>query len=68
MTVCIAKRWRALAAIPLIYGAVFAVNTDCFADAVQYCADLPAHLEDAVANFKRLPERLDPTCSECNEP
>ena len=59
--------WLSLAVVvPLSYGTVYAVRTDRFAEAVQYCADLPHHLEDAVTNLRELPERLDPTCSECN--
>ena len=67
MKVRIPKIWLSLAAtLPLSYGTVYAVKTDRFAEALQYCADFPHHLEDAVTNFKELPERLDPTCSECN--
>jgi hypothetical protein len=34
--------------------------------AVSFYGDLPDRLSDAVTNFKMLPERMDPTCSECN--
>ena len=54
------------AAVPLSYGAVYAVETDSFAEAVRYCWNLPGHLENAVTNLRELPERIDPTCSECN--
>ena len=63
----IPKTWLSLAAaVPLSYGAVYAVETDSFAEAVRYCCDLPEYLANAVTNFKELPERMDPTCSECN--
>ncbi len=67
MKVRIPRIWLSLAAAVLLsYGTVHALRTDRFADAVQYCADLPHHLEDAVTNLRELPERMDPTCSECN--
>jgi hypothetical protein len=53
-------------ALPLSYGTVRAVETNSFAETVRYCCDLPEHLENAVANLRELPERMDPTCSECN--
>ena len=34
--------------------------------AVSFYGDLPDRISDAVTNFKMLPERMDPTCSECN--
>lgn len=54
------------AAVPLSYGAVYVMETDSFAGAARYCCDLPEHLANAVTNLRELPERMDPTCSECN--
>ena len=34
--------------------------------AVSFYGDLPDRISDAVTNFKMLPERMNPTCSECN--
>ena len=63
----IPKMWLSLAAaVPLSYGTVRAVETNSFAEAVQYCWHIPEHLENAVTNLRELPERMDPTCSECN--
>ena len=63
----IPKIWLSLAvAVLLSYGTVFALETNSFAEAVRYCWNLPGHLENAVTNLRELPERMDPTCSECN--
>ena len=35
-------------------------------DCVLFYADVPARFSDVVTNFKMLPERMNPTCSECN--
>jgi hypothetical protein len=35
-------------------------------DALFY-ANVPARLSEVVTNLKTLPERMDPTCSECNQ-
>ena len=37
-------------------------------DTVTFYANIPARVSDVVNNFKMLPERMDPTCSECNKP
>ncbi len=56
-------------AVPVSLGATQAVRTVRFSDAVEavrfYC-DFPDRLSDAVASFKTLPERMNPTLSECN--
>ena len=31
-----------------------------------FYGDIPDRIGDAVTNLKMLPERMDPTCSECN--
>ena len=38
------------------------------AKTVRFYCDFPDRLSDAVANFKTLPERMNPTLSECNYP
>lgn len=58
-------------AVPIICGAIHvlpSVTLSSVLDAVWFYRDLPDRLNDAVANFKMLPERMDPTCSECSEP
>ena len=35
-------------------------------DRVVFYADVPDRFSDVVTNFKVLPERMNPTCSECN--
>ena len=63
----IPKIWLSLAAaVPLSYGAVDGVKTNSFEGAIQYCCHLPEHLENAATNLRELPERMNPTCSECN--
>ena len=42
------------------------VNLSDVVAAVSFYGDLPDRISDAVTNFKMLPERMDPTCSECN--
>jgi hypothetical protein len=42
------------------------VNVSDVLETVLFYGDLPHRLSDAVTNFKMLPERMDPTCSECN--
>ena len=37
-------------------------------EAVLFYGNLPARYRDTVTNFKMLPERMNPTCSECNQP
>jgi hypothetical protein len=68
----IPKIWFSLAlALPIGYGTAHRSDSDLFdkftSDALFY-ANVPARICDAVTNLKRLPERMNPTCSECNEP
>jgi len=54
--------------VPLTYGTAH-VDTESLShavDAVSFYGNLPARISDAVTNFKMLPERMNPTCSECN--
>jgi len=56
-------------AVPASYGIAHVVRTASVNDvleAVLFYADLPDRISDAVTNFKMLPERMNPTCSECN--
>ena len=53
------------------YGAgrvVRMVNLSDVVDTVTFYADIPGRVRDIVTNIKTLPERMDPTCSECNKP
>ena len=56
-------------AVPVSLGPTAAVRTVSFDDAMEtvrfYC-HFPDRLADAVAGFKTLPERTNPTLSECN--
>ena len=55
-------------AVPLTYESAH-VDTESLshvAEAVSFYGNLPARISDAVTNFKMLPERMNPTCSECN--
>ena len=67
----IRKIWLSLAlAVPLSYYTSQAVQTDMFSKvtgAVMFYANVPARLCEVVTNLKTLPERMDPTCSECNQ-
>ncbi len=42
------------------------VNASDVIDRVLFYADVPDRFSDVVTNFKMLPERMNPTCSECN--
>ena len=56
-------------AVPVSLGATTAVRTVSFSDAleaVRFYSDFPDRFTDAVASFKTLPERMNPTLSECN--
>ena len=56
-------------AVPVSLGATAAVRTVSFSDAlkaVRFYSDLPDRFTEAVASFKTLPERMNPTLSECN--
>jgi hypothetical protein len=67
----IPKIWLSLAlAVPVSYGTARATRPDLFskvASAVLFYANVPARLCEIVTNLKTLPERMDPTCSECNQ-
>ena len=74
MKLRLSKHRLALACVPcfavtLAYGMVRFAGTDA-ADtlerAVRFYGDIPDRIGDAVTNLKMLPERMDPTCSECN--
>ncbi len=44
------------------------VNMSDVMDTVIFYGDIPDRVGDIVTNIKTLPERMDPTCSECNKP
>ena len=56
-------------AVPASYTAVHIVRTVNASDAigtVLFYADVAARISEVVTNFKTLPERMNPTRSECN--
>jgi hypothetical protein len=56
-------------AVPASYATVhlvWTVNASDVIDRVLFYADVPDRFSDVVTNFKMLPERMNPTCSECN--
>jgi hypothetical protein len=56
-------------AVPVGYGTAHVARTASVNDvleAVLFYGDLPDRISDAVTNFRMLPERMNPTCSECN--
>ena len=56
-------------AVPASYATVHSmrtVNASDVIDRVLFDADVPDRFSDAVTNFKMLPERMNPTSSECN--
>ena len=56
-------------AVPASYAAVHivrTVNASDAIDAVLFHPDLADRISEVVTNFKMLPERMNPTCSECN--
>ena len=56
-------------AVPASYAAVHIVRTVNASDAIDtilFYANVPDRISDVVTNFKRLPERMNPTRSECN--
>ena len=56
-------------AVPASYAAVRivrTVNPSDVIDTILFYANVPARFSDVVTNFKMLPERMNPTCSECN--
>ena len=56
-------------AVPARYTTVHIVRTVNASDAINtilFYANVPDRISDVVTNFKRLPERMNPTRSECN--
>jgi len=56
-------------AVPATYAAIHvvrAVNASDAIDTVLFYADVPDRISEVVTNFKTLPERMNPTRSECN--
>jgi hypothetical protein len=56
-------------AVPASYAAVHvvrAVNASDAIDTVLFYADVPDRISEVVTNLKMLPERMNPTRSECN--
>ena len=56
-------------AVPVGYASAKIARTATASDAIDtvlFYADVPARISQAVTNFKMLPERMNPTCSECN--
>ncbi len=56
-------------AVPPSYAAVHIVRIVNASDAVEsilFYANVPDRISDVVTNFKMLPERMNPTRSECN--
>jgi hypothetical protein len=67
----IPKIWLSLAlALPVTYGTVQEIGTEAFGkltSTVLFYANVPARVCEVVTNLKTLPERMDPTCSDCNQ-
>ena len=63
----IPKIWLSLAlVVPVGYG----IGTETLGrltTTALFYANVPARLCEVVTNLKTLPERMDPTCSECNQ-
>ena len=56
-------------AVPASYAAVHVLRAVIASDAIDtvlFYADVPDRISEIVTNFKMLPERMIPTCSECN--
>lgn len=56
-------------AVRVSYGTDQIAMAGCFDTAIQtvlFYGNLPARISDAVTKIKMLPERMNPTCSECN--
>ena len=56
-------------AVPSSYAAVHivrTVNASDVIDTILFYANVPDRISEAVTNFKTLPERMNPTRSECN--
>ena len=67
----IPKIWLSLAlVVPVGYGIARGIDTKAsgrLTKTVLFYANVPARLCEVVTNLKTLPERMDPTCSECNQ-
>ena len=56
-------------AVPAGYVTAHVVRTVSVSNVLEtvlFYGDLPDRISDAVTNFKTLPERMNPTLSECN--
>ncbi len=56
-------------AVPVGYASAHIARTVSAGDVLEtvlFYGDLPHRSSDAVTNFKMLPERMNPTSSECN--
>ena len=56
-------------AVPASYATVQlmrTVNASDVIDTILFYANVPDRISDVVTNFKTLPERMNPTRSECN--
>ena len=56
-------------AVPASYAAIHIERTVKAIDAIDtilFYANVPDRISDVVTNFKMLPERMNPTRSECN--
>lgn len=56
-------------AVSVSCAAVHTVRTVYAGEAVEFVpfyAEQPNRISDVVTNFRMLPERMNPTCSECN--
>ncbi len=56
-------------AVPASYGTARILQAGCLDHAMEaalFYGKLPARISDAVTNLKTLPERMNPTRSECN--
>jgi hypothetical protein len=56
-------------AVPVGYASAHIARTVSAGDVLEtvlFYGDLPHRFSDVVTNFKMLPERMNPTCSECN--
>ena len=56
-------------AVPASYAAVHIVRTVNASDAIDtilFYANVPDRISNVVTSFKMLPERMNPTRSECN--
>ncbi len=55
--------------VPASYATVHLMRTVNASDAIDtilFYANVPDRISDVVTNFKTLPERMNPTRSECN--